>query len=737
MCQMILLRKATAFSKVLSHCAGRGQFRPPASFFSTQGRRSPTPSARTLGGRRRKQPDDVADDSARISGRARRGGKQRIAARAEPARHIVVPDAGMTPSQLAALANASVDAVWRCAAELEGSVTDTTTVMAPALIELVVEEMDLRLVLRPQRVPFPSQRKAKRTGDQYPRRMPIVTVMGHVDHGKTSLLDALRKSNVAEREVGGITQSVAAFKVPIGLAAALDSSDGGHAEEQQFATFIDTPGHEAFTAMREHGTVGTDIVVLVVAADDGVMPQTVEAIDLARAAGVPIVVAVNKCDRDGARPDRVRYQLLELANLNTEQLGGDTQCVDISAVTGLNLKELLDSIILQSDMLDLRADIEAPAEAICLESRSDRSLGSVATVVVRWGTLRVGDSLVFRSSTALSGELHGRVRSLLDSGSSTCREACPGNAVGLVGLRSAVAPGAEMIVVPSEKAAKALSHSMVARNAEAMATLEMANAVEKERAAAALQRSHLSQTDGDASGTVQAVGGSGPEEDGEEFAEQVPAVNVVIKGDVQGSADAVAQCVQALSTPLSPIRVLSSGVGDVSDADVQLASATSKVKGNHDDAVIIAFNVRVVESAKRHARRAGLDVLSHSLIYHLEDELEARLSRGVKSRESTEELLGKASVVRVFDGGAIAGCTVDDGLIAAGADGRVLRFPTDGSGSSAREEIYTGTIESVKHFAKSVRSVSKGSECGVGFAGWSKFAPGDVIESVRITKGAA
>lgn len=657
---------------------------------------------------------------SRKTGRSRK----RRGARPTPPRQLVLPELGLTSKQLAALANVSIERVLGCAKELDDTVRNSSAVLSPALVDLVTEELRLNIQFRPQTFPFLSQNKVD--GASLEQRMPVVTVMGHVDHGKTSLLDALRKSDVAKHEVGGITQSVAAFQVPIDVKS-------NENKDTQFATFIDTPGHAAFKSMRANGTVATDIVILVVAADDGVMPQSIEAGNLACAANVPVIVAVNKCDMPGADPERVRYQLLEVLGINTEQLGGDVQCVDISAKTGANLPQLLEAVSLQAEMLDLQSDPSARAAGICLESRLDRALGSIATVVVRSGTLRSGDQVVFQSPKSLRGDLFGRVRDLIDKNGDRLHEVKPGVAAGLIGLRDPIPPGSEFCVEVSEKAARAKSQEMITRNVEAVLTIEQANSLCAEREANATADDKTPRV---LTSNSSATGVSESESGMDENAE-IRTIAILVRGDVKGSADAVAQCVQAMGTAQYPIRILDAGVGDVTDMDIKIAAAPRHAKGNTEEPIIIAFNVRVRESEKRTARRAGVTVLSHNLIYHLEDELKAVLEKIHDERKVVEECVGKASVVRVFDDGKIAGCSVDDGELSVGDSANVLRLPDSKTGEANREVVFSGTVDSIKQFAKTVRAVKKGSACGIGLEGWSSFQSGDIVESVQTTQRAA
>jgi translation initiation factor IF-2 len=608
--------------------------------------------------------------------------------------------------------------------------------LSSALVEIVIDSLQIPFTVTQQAVSLEKhnlKESAAGAGDlkSLPARVPIVTIMGHVDVGKTTLLDALRNSNVAENEKGGITQSIGAFSVSLPQS----SSTGG----AMSVTFIDTPGHEAFTAMRAHGAGATDIVVLVVAADDGVMPQTIEAVEHARSAGVPIVVAINKCDKEGSNPDRVRFQLLDLSGVNCEQLGGDVQCVEISAKKGESLDTLMEAILLQAEMLDLRCDPNAPARGVCLESRCDRQIGHVASLVIKSGTLHVGDYIVHSSLTALSGDLHGRIRMMFDSNGRPTLEAQSGTAVAVTGLKDGIQPGAEFMSVLEERDAKSLSQEMISRNAEAMSTLDIIANTERRLVLEESRRGLVERTlEAKDPSSAARVGGGADLSSSQLVVDNstvsplvpesaIPFMNVIVKADVQGAADAVAQCVQRQATAECPIRVLQVGVGDVVENDVLLASATSAVKGNHDECYIIAFNVRVRVKTGKQAHR-NLHILSHSLIYKLEEEIEERVKALITSRQRTERLLGAAGVIRVFEHGSIAGCLVQEGSIGIGALCRVLRFPEDGD-SMTRKVVYEARITSLKRFAKDIRSVAKGSECGIGLENWSGFKAGDVLES--------
>jgi translation initiation factor IF-2 len=670
---------------------------------------------------------------------------------------VTIPHTGLTAKQFALLAGRSLDSVLSAAGELEPDFGwSEDAVMDVALVELLADSLEAPLVLQRQVAPLgtASQGRKSRPEQEWsklPSRAPVVTIMGHVDVGKTTLLDALRSSNVADNEQGGITQSIGAFRV--------DLSGGGRDSSLSSVTFIDTPGHEAFKSMRAQGASATDVIVLVVAADDGVMPQTIEAVEHARSAGVPIVVAINKCDKEGADPERARYQLLDMAGISTEQLGGDVQCVEISAKSGLNLDGLIEAVLLQADLLDLRADPVAPAECICLETRVDRQLGQVASLIVRLGTLRVGDHFVHSSTATVTGEVFGRIRAMRDANGKTVKTAGPGDPVLVCGFRGSIQPGAELIAVAGgEREARLQSAHIVARNSLAQSTLDLIDDIERRMKEAqnkadisaekdASMHSQSADFSEPALGTMKDAGSAGDESirvaaarSSETAATDaldspVPVLNVVVRADVKGVADAVTQVIERLSSDDRPIRMLSSGVGDVTENDVRLVSATRNVKKNIDESMIVAFNVRVSNGAMLTARRSSVDVLKHGLIYKLEEDIKSRNRASISVRLEREIVVGVAGCIRVFEEGAVAGCRVQDGGMKVGVLARVLRFPAD-KASTAREIVHEEPISSLKQFASDVQSVEKGSECGIGFVNWRMFKPGDVVECVEVVTGA-
>jgi translation initiation factor IF-2 len=496
-------------------------------------------------------------------------------------------------------------------------------------------------------------------------RPPIVTVMGHVDHGKTSLLDALRETRVTEGEAGGITQHIGAYQV--------------HAGGQQI-TFIDTPGHAAFTQMRARGAQVTDIVVLVVAADDGVMPQTVEAIDHARAAGVPIIVALNKIDRAEANAARVKQALLE-HQLVVEDFGGDVLSVEVSATKRTGLDKLLEAIALQSEVLELRAPAKRDARATVVEASLDRGRGPLATVLVREGTLRRGDAVVV-------GTVFGRVRSLIDDAGKQLDEAGPSAPVQIVGLAGVPDAGDELVVMKNEREAKRVAeHRIEQAKREAAAG---------PAAAAALTADQL----------FAQIGASGGYE-----------LDVVLKADVRGSAEATREALEKLSTERVKLRVIHSGVGAITESDVTLASASR--------AVVLGFHVRPEPAARKLAERESIDVRTFDIVYELLDEARG-LMEGLLPKRRTERVLGHAVVKQLFQVpriGTVAGCEVREGSVRRANRVRVVR---DGV------PVYDGKLASLRRFKDDVREVSAPLECGMGVENYNDVKVGDTIEAYEV-----
>jgi translation initiation factor IF-2 len=494
-------------------------------------------------------------------------------------------------------------------------------------------------------------------------RPPVVTVMGHVDHGKTSLLDALRKTDVVAGEAGGITQHIGAYQVTM--------------KNGQRITFLDTPGHAAFTAMRARGAKVTDLVVLVVAADDGVMPQTVEAIAHARAAHVPIIVAVNKIDKGDANPTRVKSELLQ-HEIQVEDMGGETLAVEVSATKGTNLDKLEEAILLQAELLDLKANPERNAEGAVIEAKLDRGRGPVATVLVQRGTLKVGDIVV-------AGSEWGRVRLLQNDRGETVESAGPSTPVEVLGLSAAPEAGDELVVVESEARAREVTEYRSRKRREARQATSSRQTLDQ-----------LLKT----------------REAGEKR-----LLPLVIKADVQGSSEAIQGALAKIGTDEVGVHVLQAGVGAITESDVILAHASG--------GAIIGFNVRANAQARDRAKRDGVDVRYYNIIYNVVDDVKAALS-GLLAPTTREKFLGNAEVLDVFaisKVGKVAGCRITEGVVRRGAKVRLIR---DGV------VVHEGELATLKRFKDEAREVLAGQECGMSFANYQDIQKGDVIECYEV-----
>ena len=496
-------------------------------------------------------------------------------------------------------------------------------------------------------------------------RPPIVAVLGHVDHGKTSILDAIRKTKVASGEVGGITQRIGAYRV--------QTADG------DTVVFIDTPGHEAFTAMRSRGAEVTDMVVLVVAADDGVMPQTVEAIQHAKAAEVPIIVAVNKIDKEGANPDRV-YQELAAQDVIPRQYGGDTETVLVSALTGQGLEDLLTTIVLSAQILDLKANPRRAAIGTVVDANLERGRGPVATVLVQNGTLRVGDDFV-------CGHIFGRVRALSDDRGQQIREAGPAMPAQVSGLSEVPSAGDIFQVVQSERVAR-----------------QIADQKQQERRAQDTQRELAPRL------TLEELGRRAHEG-------EVKELNLVVKADMQGTLEAVLVSLQKIEDPVVTIKVVGSGVGAINESDVLLADVSH--------AIIIGFNVRPNTPAERTADREHVEIREYDIIYKLIEDVE-RAAKGLREptyQRIREGLVEVVTPINVPRAGRIAGCRVLEGRVTRGGVVRLLR---------GGEQIWEGPIRSLRHYKDDVREMTEGDECGIGLEGFDTFEAGDRMETYRL-----
>ncbi len=600
----------------------------------------------------------------------RRGGRRRRPLLEEPPRgpvEVAEPEATKVPSgatvrevaELLGLGSAEVIKKLMTMGEM-ATLTQTLT---DESVKAIADEYDRKIEIVTAADEEPEQPEFEDSEEELTERPPVVTIMGHVDHGKTSLLDAIRETEVAAGEAGGITQHIGAYQV--------------HHSEKTI-TFLDTPGHEAFTAMRARGAKVTDVAVIVVAADDGVMPQTKEAIDHARAADVPMLIAVNKVDKEGAQPDRVRTELAS-DGLNPEEWGGDTVFVDVSAKTHQGLDNLLDMIILVSDLEELGANPDAPASGTVIESQLDPGRGPVVSVLVQRGTLNVGDALV-------AGPQWGRVRAMHDFTGDRVQRAGPGMPVEVLGFDGVCEAGEFVQAVENDRRARQMAQERANRlKTEALARRQ-ARKVSLEEVFARAQEGEIKE------------------------------LNIVLKADVAGSLEALQDELAKVPQEQVSINVIHAQTGGINESDVMLASAS--------DAIIIGFNVRPLADARRAAESEGVDVRTYSVIYKITEDLRAAME-GMLEAVEVEETLGEAEVKQTFKAsrvGRIAGCVVTDGTVTRDASVRLIR---DGT------VIWSGRIGSLRRFKDDVREVEDGQECGIVLEGYADVKEGDVLEMFR------
>ena len=628
--------------------------------------RGGVPGAR---GKQRGHNLSITDLAAAEGGVARRRGGRRKKVQGEPNQHgfaqptekivydVNVPEnimVGDLAQQMAVKAGEVIKELMKL-----GVMATINQVLDQDTATLVVEELGHRVVLKSaEEVEERLEETLTNQGGNPEPRAPVVTVMGHVDHGKTSLLDYIRESRVASGEAGGITQHIGAYHVKT---------------ERGMITFLDTPGHAAFTAMRARGAKSTDIVILVVAADDGVMPQTEEAVQHAKAAGVPIVVAVNKMDKEGADPERVKNEL-SAKEVIPEEWGGDTQFIPVSAHTGEGVKELLDALLLQSELLELTAPADVPASGIVIESRLDKGRGAVASLLIQQGTLRQGDIV-------LAGVQSGRVRAMLDENGQQIKEAGPSIPVEVLGLDGTPDAGDPVVALESEKKAREVADF----RQEKMRTSKLAR-----QQAAKLDNMFETMTAG-----------------------SVETLNLIIKADVRGSFEALQGALIDLGNDEVKVNIVSGGVGGISETDISLAMTSS--------AIIIGFNTRADVKARAAAENEGVEIRYYNVIYDLIDDVRAALS-GMLSPEMREEIVGIAEVRDVFRSpkfGLIAGCMVIEGTVHRSKPIRVLRDNI---------VIYEGELESLRRFKDDASEVRNGTECGIGVKNYTDVKAGDLIE---------
>ncbi|MBB6254930.1 translation initiation factor IF-2 [Nitrospirillum iridis] len=658
---------------------GRRKASGPGGPAKTAKAPAPAPAKAAKGGERRRNTGKLtisqalSDEGGGQRGRsmaalrrAREREKQRLSGRQDTqkvTRDVIIPEV-ITVQELAnRMAERAADVIK--ALMRMGVMATITQNIDTDTAELVVSEFGHR----PHRVSEADVEVGVK-GDQdrdedLSSRPPVVTVMGHVDHGKTSLLDALRHTDVASREAGGITQHIGAYQVQLASGSRI--------------TFIDTPGHAAFTEMRARGANVTDVVVLVVAADDGVMPQTVEAIQHAKAAGVPIIIAINKCDLPGAKPDRVRQELLQ-HGLVVEAMGGEVLDVEVSAKTGKGLDKLEENILLQAEILELKANPNRTAEGVVVEAKLERGRGSVATMLVQRGTLKVGDIVV-------AGSEWGRVRALVNDRGQNVESAGPAAPVEVLGLNATPLAGDEFSVVESEGRAREITEFRQRKKREAQ--------------------------------VAQSARGSLEQMFKQIQAGEVKELPLVIKGDVQGSIEAISGTLEKLSgnNVEVKVRVLHSGVGAINESDVTLANASR--------GIIIGFNVRANPQAREMAKRDNAEIRYYSVIYDIIDDVRALLT-GMLKPTLRERFLGNAQILEVFNitkVGKVGGCRVSEGIVKRGAGVRLLRDNV---------VIHEGTLKTLKRFKDEVKEVREGYECGMAFENYDNIQPGDVIEAYEM-----
>lgn len=605
--------------------------------------------------------------------RARAGGKAGKSRGASPApapvpvepivREVMVPET-ISVADLAHKMSVKAAEVIKTLMKM-GSMVTINQILDQETAMIVVEEMGHKAQLAPTDNPesYIDDEEVHKDVERVPRA-PVVTVMGHVDHGKTSLLDYIRKTRVAHGEAGGITQHIGAYHV---------ETDHG------MVTFLDTPGHEAFTAMRARGAKATDIVILVVAADDGVMPQTKEAIHHAKAGGVPMVVAVNKIDKPGANPERIRQELVA-EGVSPEEWGGDTMFVEVSAKTGQGIDKLLESVLLQAEVLELKAPIDALAKGIVIESRLDKGRGPVATVLVQSGTLKRGDVL-------LAGTAFGRVRAMLDENGKAIQSAGPSIPVEIQGLSDVPAAGEDTLVLQDERRAREIALFRQGKFRDVKLAKQQAAKLE----------------------TMFEQMGEG----------EIKTMPLILKADVQGSYEGLTHALSKLSTAEVRVNIIHAAVGAVSESDVNLALASG--------AVIIGFNVRADAQARKLAESAGADIRYYNIIYEAVDDVKAALS-GMLSPEKKEHTLGLAEIRQVFritKVGTVAGCYVLDGILKRSARVRVLRNNV---------VIHDGELESLKRFKDDVKEVKAAFECGLNLKNFNDIEEGDQLECYEVVE---
>jgi len=577
----------------------------------------------------------------------------------------VVP--GATPRDLAQALGVAQPDVQKSLMKL-GVLASLATALQPEVAEKVAETFGYKVQFsepaKPKQKEEAPKRRVSSLGEQ--TRPPVVTILGHVDHGKTSLLDYIRKTKVTDKEFGGITQHIGAYQVVTG---------------DQKITFLDTPGHEAFTAMRARGAQVTDIAILVVAADDGVMPQTVEALNHARNAEVPIIVALNKVDKEGSNPARVKQQLVQHGLIGHE-FGGDTEIAEVSAKTGVGIDDLLELITLQAGIMDLKADPSGDVEGVVVEAKVEKGKGPVATVLIKNGTLKQGDAV-------LVGGSYGKLKAMFDFAGKPIKDAGPSTPAEILGLDQVPNAGDTLQVFLDEKEARNESERIRGETRDR----ELTGTPSGQVTLADLQRRLAEETNKE--------------------------LRIIIKGDVQGSVEAVKGLLDKIDNEEIDVRVLHSGVGTIGESDIMLAKAS--------EAIVVGFNTRVEPKARDEAARQHVEVRQYNIIYELIEDIEKAVI-GMLEPKFEEQYMGTVEIRAVFKltkQGYVAGCYVTDGKVVRNAQCRVKR---------GEEMVYEGKIDSLKHIKEDVREMAAGFECGIQFVGWNDFKEGDIIEVYEVVR---
>jgi translation initiation factor IF-2 len=574
---------------------------------------------------------------------------------------------GATPRDLAHALNVPQPDVQKSLMKL-GVLASLATALQPDVAQKVSDTFGYKVIFaepaKPVEREVTPKRRVSSMGEQ--TRPPVVTILGHVDHGKTSLLDYIRKTRVVDKEHGGITQHIGAYQVVSG---------------DQKITFLDTPGHEAFTAMRARGAQVTDIAILVVAADDGVMPQTIEALNHAKNAQVPIIVALNKIDKEGSNPARVKQQLVQHGLIGHE-FGGDTEIAEVSAKTGSGVDELLELITLQAGIMDLKADASGDVGGVVIEAKIDKGRGPVATVLIKNGTLKQGDAVLVGSS-------YGRLKAMFDFSGKGIKDAGPSTPVEILGLDQVPNAGDKLSVFLDEKVARAQAESIRGETRDR----ELTGTPSSQVTLADLQK---------------------------KLAEgQNKELRIIIKGDVQGSVEAVRGLLEKIDVEEVDVRVLHFGVGTIGEGDVMLAKAS--------EAIVVGFNTRVEPKAREEAARQHVEIRLYTIIYELIEDIEKAVV-GMLEPKFEEQYMGTVEIRAVFKltkQGHVAGCYVTDGKVVRNAQCRVKR---------GEEIVYDGRIDSLKHIKEDVREMTAGFECGIQFVNWTDFKEGDVIEAYEVVR---